>query len=222
MAVASTIIARLRDTLLDEAAVVWSDDDLLQYISEAQRQIVFLKNDALPIEANLPLFTGVSQRLPLRSDDFLDGLCVIDVLRNYDNTNELQGRSITLVDKELLDETNRFWPTATQTAEVDSWAADPRDPRRFLVSPPNDGTGYVTVLYGAIPGDLIASDVIELPDAYVPSIIYYALAQAYGKNSLKGDLVKSNFYTQQFMQGLGIKAQSQIAVAPKVSESSGM
>lgn len=215
------VINRVRDTLLDESAVVWSNADLLNYINEAQRAAVFLKLDANPVQAAITLAAGVVQSLPLASVSFQDGAGVIDVTHNL--VSGSPGRVITLADKELLDETNRFWPAATQVATVQNWCADPRDARRFYVSPPNNGAGVVNVVYGAIPAAITdPATSLTLIDTYVPFVIAYVLSQAYGKNSLKGDVAKSAYYMQQAMQALGMKSQTQIAVAPKVSQSPGM
>lgn len=215
------VINRVRDTLLDESAVVWSNTDLLEYINEAQRAAVFLKLDANPVQAAITLVAGVVQSLPLGNVSFQDGAGIIDVTHNL--VSGSPGRVITLADKELMDETNRFWPAATQVATVQNWCADPRDARRFWVSPPNDGTGVVNVVYGAIPAAITSTaTALTLIDTYVPFVIAYVLAQAYGKNSLKGDVAKSAYYMQQAMQALGLKSSTQIAVAPKVSQSPGM
>lgn len=215
------IINRVRDTLLDASAVVWPNAILLDYINEAQRATVFVKLDANPVQASLTLAAGVVQSLPLAAGGFQDGAGIIDVTHNL--VAGSPGRVITLADKELLDETNRFWPAATQVATVQNWCADPRDARRFYVSPPNNGAGVVNVVYGAIPAAITDTATnLTLIDTYVPAVINYVLAQAYGKNSLKGDVAKSAYYLQQWGQALGLKSQTQVAVAPKVSESAGM
>lgn len=218
---AQQVLSRVRDTLLDEAAVAWSDPDLLNYLNEAQRAAVFLKTDANPVQEHVGLAVGIVQSIPQGQSGVLDGVGVLDVTHNFSGTTA--GRVVTLVDKELLDETNRFWPSSTPESVVENWCADPRDPTRFYVSPPNDGTGIVNVVYGAIPDQVFTtSQSIGLRDTYVPFIINYMLAQAYGKNSLRGDTAKSGYYMQQALQMLGIRAQTQIAVAPKVSQSPGM
>ncbi len=215
------IINRVRDTLLDASAAVWSNDDLLDYMNEAQRAAVFLKLDANPVQEHVSLAAGVVQSIPQGQSGVLDGAGIIDVTHNL--VGVALGRVVTLVDKELLDETNRFWPASTPEVTVENWCADPRDPTRFYVSPPNSGAGIVNIVYGGIP-DLIftTGQTIGLRDTYVPFIINYMLSQAYSKNSLKGDVAKTGYYMQQALQMLGIKSQSQVAVAPKVSSSPGM
>jgi hypothetical protein len=209
---ASVLINESRTLLLDSAAVTWSAADLLLYSNEAQRTIAFVKPDANPVSGNLELDLGTEQVIPS------DGVALLDITENT-----YSGLRVTQVDRELLDETNRYWPVTGQQRDVQHFAADPRDPRRYSVTPPNDGTGEVRATYGAVPAELTSpSQNITYPDSYHMVIVNLILSRAYQKNSKKQDLVKSSAFFQTAMAMMGVKSKAQIAVAPKVSVSEGL
>jgi hypothetical protein len=208
---ASVIVNACRVTLIDAQAATWSDDELLGYLNEARRTVVLLKPDAYTVREYLALVAGTKQQLPA------GGVAILDC-----GDNEATGRVATLVDRELLDHMNRFWPAATPESGVMHWCADPRDPRRFDVAPPNDGTGSLEVLYGMTPAAVALGEEIGLLDVYQYPLECFTLARAYAKNTKRQDLGKSGGYMQEFRQSLGLKSVAQVAVAPKVNQNVGM
>jgi hypothetical protein len=202
-----------RVTLIDAAKVTWSDVELLGYLNEGIRATVFLKPDTNVVRDYVTLAAGDRQELPA------GGVAVLDVLQN---SVAKGGRNITQVDESLLDECNRFWPAGTRVPQVEHYTADPRDPRRFRVFPPNDGTGSVEVMYGALPTPIAAiGDAVPMSDSYQAALIAFVLSKAYAKNSTKQDLGKSDRYVNQWQGMLGVKSKAQFAVAPKVSQEPG-
>lgn len=207
------ILDSVSTTLLDTARVTWGRAELLGYLNEALRTTAFVKPDMYSVQDFIPLVAGIAQVLPA------DGIALLDI-----TDNETGGRAVTQTDLALLQEENRFWPAATQQAEVENYAADPRTPRHFYVFPPNDGTGSVRATYGAVPDELTGSsgETIPVPDSYQNPLTNFVLAKAYAKNSRKQDLVKSAALMNDWRVALGLKAQAQIAVAPKVAQSPGV
>ncbi len=200
-------------TLLDASARAWPVAERIGYLNEALRTTIFVKPDAYPVRGAIPMVAGIVQVLPA------DGVGTIDITHNLTGRK----RAITVVDLALLQESNRFWPAATQQAEVEHFAVDPRDPRRFMCFPPNDGTGSVYGVYGGTPAALTATtDALPVPDSYQAPLTAYVLSRCYEKNSKRQDLTKSSMYRQQWGQALGLKSQAQIAVAPHVASSPGM
>ena len=203
---ASTIINAARFTLMDAASATWSDAVLLADLNSAERKVCTLKPEAYPLRATVNMVAGNKQTLPA------GGIAVLDIYANVSN-----GQTIRLVDRDLMDEAARFWAAATPEALVQDWAADPRDPTRWDVLPPNDGTGQVEVLYGAVPTPIATTgDPINLTDVYEGVLKAFVLAEAYAHSSKRYDPQKSAFYEAQGMQLIGIKSQSQVAVAPHV------
>ena len=122
----------------------------------------------------------------------------------------------------MLQEANRFWPAATQQAEAENYAYDPRDPRRYMVFPPNNGAGSIYMVYGGTPAALTAStDTLPLPDIYEPALLAYVLSRCYAKNSQRQDLSKAQTYRGEWAQFLGMRSQAQINAAPKTSAQPG-
>jgi hypothetical protein len=200
-------------TLLDTARRTWPlQSDLVPYLNEALAATAAIKPDMYTRQEFMTLVAGVSQVIPS------DGVALLDVI--YDQGT---GRVVTQVDAGLLDEANRFWPSATQEVGVQHFAADPRDPRRFNVTPPNTGAGSVQILYGAVPTVTGSSgEDIPISPNFMAPLISYVLFKCYAKNSKKQDLTKAGAYKNDWGSMLGLKTKAQVAVAPKVAVSEGV
>lgn len=203
----TTIIARVAKTLIDDGMVAWTDDELYDYYNAAQSAVVNAKPDAYTVQNLVGLSAGVVQETP--SD------CV-SLLAIYYNGN---GATVNQVGLDLLNQANRNWPARTPDAIVDEYIIDQRNPRRYLVNPPNDGTGSLMILYGADPPPAAVgspSTAMALPDIYQNALWAFTLSLAYAKNTKRQDLVKAGSYMQLFNQFVGIRATAQIAQAPKL------
>lgn len=197
-------------TLLDQARRTWELPELVLYLREALTATANVKPDMYTRQEFMTPVVGISQVIPE------DGVALLDIIQNE------SGQVVTQVDAGLLDEANRFWPAATRETEVEHFAADPRDPRRFNVTPPNDGNGSIQILYGAVP-DVTGSSGETLPIAasYLAPLTFYVLGKCYAKNSKKQDLGKATSYMNQWGSLIGLKTKAQVAVAPKVAVSEG-
>ena len=208
---AATVLDSAATTLLDVAHRTWPADELLDYLNEGMRATAVARpTDFYVVENAVTLAVGVIQNVPA------DGITLIDIPRNTG------GRVITQVDKGLLDEADRFWPAATKETVVEHFTFDPRNPRRFVAFPPNDGTGIVDMVYGAFPPQVMYPEE-DLPviDSYQSPLINFVLAKAYSKNSKRQDLTKTTAYMQMWGQQLGLDAQSIAATESKVASSPG-
>lgn len=202
----SVVIDRVRKTLVDPNAVGWSDDELYDYLTAAESAVCNAKPDAYTKVEGLPMVAGPIQAIPS------DGISLLALYYNV-----ADGSIVTQVGLELQNQSNRTWPAAAPQAEVEEYMTDVRMPRRFLVYPPNDGTGEVLGLYGAEPPALVAgapSQTINVPDTYQNALWAYVCALAYAKNTKRQDVVKSNNMMQLFGQFLGVRTAGQRAVAP--------
>lgn len=203
----TTIIERVAKTLIDDAMVGWTEPELYDYYNAAQSAVVNAKPDAYTVQELVSLAAGVVQETPAD--------CV-SLLAIYYNSN---GAVINEVGLDLLNQANRNWPARTPDAIVDEVIIDKRNPRRYLVNPPNDGTGSVMMLYGADPPEAAVgspSTAMALPDIYQNALWAFTLSLAYAKNTKRQDLVKASSYMQLFNQFVGIRAAAQIAQAPKL------
>lgn len=203
----SVIVDGARLTLIDASGVTWSNDELTGYGNDAIATILQVKRDAYTRREYIPLVAGTKQELPAGGIAVLDG-----------GPNEVSGRVCTLVDRELLDAENDFWPAATRERDAQHWAADPRDPHRFDVTPPNDGSGSVQFLFGAVPERVAYAGTFPLADTYMRPVQCFMLARALAKKTRRQDPTQSAIYMQEFAQLIGLGSAAQIAVAPKLAD----
>lgn len=205
---ASVIIDRVRKTLVDPNGTGWTDAELYDYLSAAESAVCNLKPDAYTRMEPVALVSGPVQTMP---DD------CISLLAIYYNTSD--GSIINQVGLDLQNQANRRWAGAAAQTEVEEYMTDERNPRRYLVYPPNDGAGEVMMLWGAEPPPIEAgslSQVLHVPDVYQNALWAYTCAMAYAKNTKRADVAKSNNMMGLFTQFVGLKAAGQKMVAPKL------
>lgn len=208
---AATILDRAAELLLDTAHRTWSADELLDLLNEALSATALVKHDFYTVQDFVTLAAGVLQTIPD------DGVALLDIVRNA------SGRVVTQVDKSLLEEANRFWPAATQETVIEHFTVDPRNPLRFQVFPPSDGTSSVEMLYGATPPQVMyAAEEIPVPASYQAPLLDFVLARAYSKNSKRQDLTKAANFAQSWARYVGATSQAQLALSPKVASSPGV
>jgi hypothetical protein len=204
----SVLIDRVRKTLVDPNGTGWSDDELYDYLSAAESAVCNVKPDAYTRQEAVTLIPGPVQVTP---DDCISLLAIY--------YNAVSGEIINQVGLDLQNQANRSWPATTPAGEVQEYMTDVRNPRRYLVYPPNDGTGSVMMLYGAEPPALVAgapSQTINVPDIFQNALWAYVCALAYAKNTKRQDVAKSNTMLGMFAQFMGLRSAGQVAVAPKL------
>lgn len=178
---AGVIINRAATTLLDLSHTAWTQAELFDYLTAAQRIVCQLKADAYTKLASVPLVAGVDQVLPA------DGISVVSAYRNTTSK-----RAVKQVGLDNMNAANPNWAAETRQREVREVIADQRQPFRFQVYPPNDGTGALDMVYGAAPPAIAAlTDVISVADTYEPALWQGVLFGAYSKNSRQQDLTKA-------------------------------
>lgn len=207
--VAEDLIATIRKTTLDGAANSYSDDELMAFLTEAQRSAANDKTDFYVRNVEVQLVAGELQTLPD------DGVQLLDIPNNAVANG---GRVITLVQRDVLAECSRFWPAGTRQAQVEHFTYDPRDLKHFKVFPPNNGNGAVQMEYGAIPPAIVATDQeLVVSESAQATLVNYALAKCYAVSSKKQDLTKFSGYMAEYRQSLGLKSKSSGANSPRVA-----
>lgn len=195
----TTIVDALRVTLLDPApGVTWLDADFLKALNSALLQLCHVRPDAYTVRAAIVLAAGWLQELPA------GGTITMNL-----HGNVVSGRGCTLVDADLLMASNASWPAATPETDVQDFAVDPRAPERFMVYPPNNGSGSVYASYCADPNPMGAlTDVIPVSDNYETPIKFFMLAELYAANTVRQDLTKATFYRGEAKALLGVNKES--------------
>lgn len=189
---ASAILAEVDTVLLDTAKTRWPDAEKLVYLNAGQRQIVIFKPDAYVVNDVYRLVAGTKQSIPDGTASFQnasaatlkEGVALIKIVRNMGIDGLTPGAVIPLIGSDMLDNYNPDWHADSQAAAVKNYVFNNDDPKRFFVSPPNTGTGYIEVIYSALPADVATvSTAITLADVYRDSLLNYILYRCYDKDA---------------------------------------
>lgn len=207
---AQNIIDRAETILQDTTNVRWLATELLQWVNDAQRQIVLLKPDANPTVASVLLTSGTKQTVPSGGTQF------IDLARNMGSApGSTPGNAITYIDRNILDEQQPGWHAATPSAVVQHFTFDGRNPKVFYVYPPATGTAYAEIHYAASPADIGLSDAISLGDIYANPVLDWVLYRAYSKDAdYAANEQRSAGALARFYQALGLKSSGEDQADP--------
>lgn len=207
---ASTIINKAALILQDQNNVKWPRSELLEYINDAQRQIVTMATDSTNKVGVIKLVAGTRQELPS------DGWTLLKVIR-YMGTDGLKpGRAIRLASKEMIDAYNPDWHNDAKTVMPKHYIFDEQDQTVFYVYPPNNGNGYVQINYSFVPPVLSdEASSLALNDIFQTAILDYVLFRACAKQapySPGKDVAAA--YLQTFMAAIQVKSQSEVSNSP--------
>lgn len=176
MSTAQQILDRVRRRLNDMGAVSqWTDDEIFEYLTDAQRAAVALKPDINPHVATVQLVAGTKQALPG------DGLVLLDVIRNMGADGNTPGRAITQILERSLDTTNPDWHSADGNERVKGYLYDVRYRETWYVNPPQPVAAHqVEIAYARIPGVINSGgNQLALAEVYDPAMIAYVMAHAH-------------------------------------------
>lgn len=195
---AGDIIDRAAITLFDETAVRWTPAELLEYLSDGQREVVSLKPSANPVNEVVQFAAGTKQTIPSA------GITLIDVVRSMGDDGETPGRAVRAVIRQTLDATRPDWHTEDAAIVPKHYMFDDRDPRTYYLTPPQPVTpGYGEIVYSKAPVEITDVDTtIELDDIYAPVLYYYVMARALAKQSGEGDPQGATTYYNMFVGGV--------------------
>lgn len=201
---AEDIIDRVAITLQDIAHVRWPRAELLGYLNEGQRQIVIHRPDANAVTVTFTCTHDSKQALPVEAARLLS------VRRN------VGGNAITKIAFETLDRAMPNWHEVDATEGVDHYAYDQVDPGNFFLFPRPAADHEIELVYAGIPADLAnETDEIILNDIYVNVLQDYILYRAYAKDQTYGDPGRSALYLQAFNGAIGVKTQTDGALAAR-------
>ena len=98
MATVGSILDKAQSVLQDKTAVRWPEEELIEWVNDACREIALIKPDASSRNEIVPLVGGTKQTLPAAA------LRLLRVVRNVsDPVGGVGGRAIRLVSRELDD-----------------------------------------------------------------------------------------------------------------------
>ena len=200
---ASTIITRARGILsdTDSTSYTWSDADLLAYLNDGQRNIVFMKPDAYIKNESVLLVAGTKQTVPT------DGLGLIKITRNMGTDGTTPGKPVAFVLMEEVDYLITDFHTHTACASLDIYTYDKDDPLHYYSYPPQPSSnqGYAELIYPALPADVAASSAITLNDVYQTALLNYILYRAFSREIDPISSSSAGSYYNLYVSELGRK-----------------
>lgn len=190
MTTAGDIVSRASTTLFDETNVRWSTSELLEYLSDAQKEIVLLKPTAFTKNEAVQLVPGTLQSLPA------GGVELIDIGGNMGLDGQTPGRDISQIDRTALAASRPDWRSSTANLVTRHYIFDDRDPTHFEVYPPRPNpAGYIQVSFVAEPDDIEdENSAIGLSEIYDTPLYYLVLSRAFTKSTGTQDFNKAASY----------------------------
>ena len=237
---AGDLVDRAAVTLNDPEHAQWKEDELLAYLSDAQRLIVQIRPQANPVNVRLPLKNGPRQNLPD------DAFVLLDVYHNDYRPYTIVGgafvvtaatdpvlKSISKVARAALDQQNTDWFNVkvklSRGRGIINFVYEPDNRKTFWVSPffndlPDpaptelpDGWPCVQLAYARTPAELAAvGDALELDDIYQPALLAYMFYRAHMKDiSAEGQgMAKANAYLEQVLTYILGRRQTNVSLFP--------
>jgi hypothetical protein len=208
------IVDRARRILQDTTAggTRWLDAEVLDWINDAQREIVLLKPNSYSSVEELTLVQGTKQTLPA------EGLLLLTVVRNVGD------KAVRRVDRNILDSENPDWHMSVASALVEHYIFDEDAPETFWVYPPQPvSPGSVEVIFSKAPGDLATlASVLTLNDIYMNVVLDYLLYRAYSKDTdYAGNQQRAANHYNGFNNSLGVKSQVELTSSPNANVATG-
>jgi hypothetical protein len=206
------LIGRASIILQDAANVRYPNAELLKFFNDAQREVVLNRPDANTINQSFTCATGSKQSLPSTA------LRLVDVIRN-----EAGGRSITQIDRRLLDETLPDWHNsiADPIKKVEHFIYDSADPKNFYVYPQATTAMTLEIVISAALPDVVITNfstdttTISVDDVYGNCIVDFILYRSYQKDSeYAGNSERAMMHYSAFANALGMKTRTDSAMDP--------
>lgn len=166
---AREIFERARRTLFDMTGVRWTDNELLEYVNDAQAQIVLYRPDANAVTETIVLDSGSRQSLAGKTSK--PPIRLLRVIRNAKEVslnNLVPGNAVRESSRLALDSELPTWHVhapGSPNREVSHFTSDLFDPLGFYVYPAVNrviASGYSTtnfnvrleLVYAAVPSEL--------------------------------------------------------------------
>lgn len=208
----NSLIARAANIAQDQTNIRWPQAEWLDWLNDAQREVVLLKPQASIKNESVPLTAGsTKQSIPA------NGIQLIDIPRNMGSNGSTAGTAIRITTREVLDAQVPTWHSDANVAgSIKHYCFDPRDPKTFYVYPKApSGALYVECIYAANPTDCSLGGVIQLDDIYANALLNLMLHRAYSKDAEYAQNAQlATAYYQVAMQSMGVKTQNEAASNP--------
>ena len=199
----NSTLARAATLLQDITSIRWPLLELLDWLNDAQREVVLHKPNSSVRNTPFALVAGTRQSLPP------DGVQLLDVVRN------LPGRAVRIVAREILDAQLPDWHNEAPSLAAKHFCYSEQNLKTFYVYPPNTGTGTVELVYSAAPQDAVLGGLISVDDIYQSVLLDYILYRAWSKDAeYAANPTRANAHYTAFANALGGKYQIENAASP--------
>jgi hypothetical protein len=205
-----TLVARAQVILQDTTSIRWPTAELVNWLNDAQREIVLFKPDAGATTVVIPMAVGTKQDIPA------GGNRLLRVIRNMSAlSGGLGRRAVRIVEREILDAQVPTWhdPAVTGDAAhsttIKHYCYDEQNPRSFYVYPGASSTSaWLEIVYSADPAAASSGGNISIPDVFANAILDYMLYRAYSKDSdYTAQSARATAHFQMFMTSVTGKSQ---------------
>lgn len=161
-----SVITEVRNSIKDADATAYrnSDANLLLMVNRALRRIALIRPDLFTTIGTIGMVAGVLQTVP-------------NLGRIVEVYGMVGGSAIVEGNRQTLDELSPTWRAVTATPVQTNWMRHTRNPSKFFVSPPSDGSGVVDAEYTAPPTTYALGDTIALSDTYQPAVVDMTVAE---------------------------------------------
>lgn len=208
--IASDVMTRVRDILVDPDKVRWSDAELLRWIGDGQKFISHYRPDATAVSAVVDLDAGAKQVLPFGSARLLD-------INNAVKADNTPANAVTLIDRSLLDQQAPSWQAGTKSLLVRHYIYDNRIPNEYRVYPPAKAGAKLDISYSAEPIDPTTSNsILAIPDTYRDMLVSYVCHRCYCKDT-QASSDRASLHLSALSSALGIKLQKDAAFQPDLN-----
>lgn len=211
----ASLLVRAGDLLQDVTNIRWTQDEMLRWVNDGQREIVLQRPEASAVNGPVLLAAGTKQTLPAL------GLRLLDLPRNMGVGGATPGRAIRLVQREVLDAQLPDWHSGTASVPVKHFMFDERNPRNYYVYPPVPASpaAYAEAIYSTSPTDCTLNGNLNLDDIYGNVILDYILYRCYSKDAeYAANATRAVGYYQVFASALGIKKSEDMNSSPNKND----
>lgn len=187
---AQHVISAVKRQFGDEAGIQITDDDILRWINEAQREILTV-NRTFKAKAVTDIVGGTYEYL-------FPEVPIIDIQSIWVDGERIEFKPFQEYEEYIVNND----PQRSSSGKPEVWT-EWAGSFIFWPTPDTDITSGITIYYtkGATEVSL-ASDVLSVPDLYLNRVIEYCMAQAH---ELDEDYQASQYKMNQFTEGLGVQ-----------------
>ncbi len=200
--------------LQDSTGVRWPTAELVPWVTDGERETVVFKPSAYAINEPMLLVAGTRQRIPS------SGVQLLDVVRNM-GSGATPGRSIRLIEREILDANTPDWHYSTPAAVAKHFTYAANDPKTFYVYPPSTGSAYAEIVYSAAPPIATLGGTLAIDDIYQSAILDYVLYRAYQKDAdYAADPTRAMGHYQAFVTAVAGRDKAEKLANPNTDQHS--